>query len=329
MLRNKTATINAIAVVLPFIGMAVVLPILWNNQVIDWLDVWLFLGFYLIGGVGISIGYHRLLSHRSFETRPAVRALFAFFGALAIQGPPIAWVADHRLHHSVADTEGDPHSPHLQDGAGWVAALRGFFHAHVGWLLHPVHRPNPVRYAPDLIREPSMRFLTRHYLAVAMIGLIAPALIGYAVGGTLVAAVTGLLWGGLVRVLVLHHVTWSVNSICHIFGERRFETRDRSRNFAPLAVLSMGEAWHNNHHAFPTSARHGLRWWEVDVSGMLIAGMARLGLIWNVVRISDERQRAKEVGALAPGRLASAPERFAPAEEQLVHSSSDTGGLDA
>lgn len=296
-MRNKTAVINALAVSIPFIGLAVGVPILWDRGAIDWLDVWLLLVLYLLSAMGISTGYHRLLSHRSFQTSPALRAFFAWCGVIAFEGPPIAWVADHRLHHSVADTPGDPHSPHLYEGDGWWAALRGFLHAHVGWLLNPVHRPNPIRYAPDLVREPSMRFLTRHYLALALSGVIAPAVIAYLIAGTWRAAVLGLLWGGLVRVLLVHHVTWSVNSICHVFGERRFETRDRSRNFAPLALFSLGEAWHNNHHAFPTSARHGLRWWEVDISAMLIRALAGLSLAWDVVEISEERQQRKLVDA--------------------------------
>ncbi len=299
MSQRRKQVVNVVAVVIPFAALAVAVPLLWE-RLVGWRELALFAAFYLASCAGISLGYHRLLTHRSFKTYPGVRALLAYCGALAVQGPPIEWVADHRLHHNHADDEGDPHSPHTHGGDGWWGTLRGLFHAHVGWMLRPRHATNPVRYAPDLLREPAMRFISRHYLAVAVSGMLLPALIGGALGGSLTAAATGLLWGGLLRTLTLHHVTWSVNSICHVFGRRRFRTGDRSRNQWLLALPSLGEAWHNNHHAFPTSARHGLRWWEVDVSGMMIAAAERVGLVWDVVRVSDEQQRRKLAGAEDP-----------------------------
>ena len=284
---------NIAAVVLPFLGLTAAIPLLWE-ELVGWRELLLFLGFYLISCLGISLGYHRLLSHRSFQTYPAVRAVLAYCGALALQGPPIEWVADHRMHHTYSDEEGDPHSPHTHEGDGWWATARGLAHAHVGWMVRPRHTTQPVRYAPDLLRERSMRFLSRHYVLVVASGLVLPALIGGLIAGSLAGALTGFLWGGLVRLFMLHHVTWSVNSICHVFGTRRFETSDQSRNQWLLALPSLGEAWHHNHHAFPRSARHGLRWWELDVSGLVIAAAERLGLAWDVVRISPEQQRERE-----------------------------------
>lgn len=292
MVQRRKQVINVVAVIFPFAGLAVLIPMVWGDLV-SWRELALFAVFYVVSCAGISLGYHRLLSHRAYQTYPAIRAILAYSGALALQGPPIEWVADHRLHHSFADEEGDPHSPHTHDGDGWWATIRGLAHAHVGWMLRPTHTTNPVRYAPDLLRERSMRFISRHYLAVVASGLLLPGLFGWLLGGTAMAALTGVLWGGLIRMLMLHHVTWSVNSICHVFGTRPFRTGDQSRNQWLLALPSMGEAWHNNHHAFPTSARHGLRWWQLDISGMLIHGAERAGLAWNVIRVSPDQQERK------------------------------------
>jgi stearoyl-CoA desaturase (delta-9 desaturase) len=290
--NRRKQVVNVVAVVVPFVGLLVAIPMLWG-AVVGPLDLALLAGFYLVSCFGISLGYHRLLSHRSYKTHGPVRTALAYCGTLALQGPPIEWVADHRLHHSHADEDGDPHSPHLEPGVGWWATLRGLAHAHVGWMLRPRHSTDPVRYAPDLLREPAMRWLSHHYLLAATSGLLLPAAIGGVAGGGLAAAATGLLWGGLVRLFLLHHVTWSVNSICHVFGTRRFETTDESRNQWLLALPSLGEAWHHNHHAFPRSARHGLRWWEVDISALVLSAAERVGLVWDVVRVSEEEQRRK------------------------------------
>jgi stearoyl-CoA desaturase (Delta-9 desaturase) len=208
----------------------------------------------------------------------------------------ISWVADHRKHHAFADREGDPHSPHVDHGGGLRGALRGLAHAHVGWLFIHTHRGAKARYAPDLMRDPLIRFIDRTFLVWAIGGLGAAFALGYAIGGTLDAALTGLLWGGGVRMLVVHHVTYSINSLCHYFGSRRFDTADQSRNLALLAPVTFGEAWHNNHHAFPTSAAHGLRWWEIDISAAVIRVLERTGLAWDVVRVAPERQTAKAAG---------------------------------
>jgi stearoyl-CoA desaturase (delta-9 desaturase) len=209
---------------------------------------------------------------------------------MAVQGPVISWVADHRKHHAHTDEEGDPHSPHVGHGGGVRGVLSGLWHAHSGWLMSTQGRADWKRYAPDLYEDPGMRLIGRRFVPLVILSLVLPALAGYAVSGTIAGAATGLLWGGLVRIFFVHHITWSVNSICHYFGTRRFDTDDRSTNVFWLALPSLGESWHHNHHAFPRSAVHGLRKWEIDPSAVIIGTMEKLGLAWNVVRISPERQ---------------------------------------
>jgi stearoyl-CoA desaturase (delta-9 desaturase) len=203
-------------------------------------------------------------------------------------------VADHRKHHAFADDDGDPHSPHVGHGDGVAGVLRGLWHAHVGWLVREQGRADRRRFAPDLLEDPGMRWIDRNFEWLVAAGLVIPAAAGFLLTGTLAGALTGLLWGGLVRVFVVHHVTWSVNSICHFLGTRRFVTEDESRNVAWLALPSLGESWHHNHHAFPRSADNALRWWQVDISGLVIRAMARAGLARNVVTISRDRQRERE-----------------------------------
>jgi stearoyl-CoA desaturase (delta-9 desaturase) len=245
---------------------------------------------YLLTAVGVTVGFHRLLTHRSFQTAKPVERLFAVLGSMAVQGPVISWVADHRKHHAHTDVEGDPHSPHVGHGGGVRGVLAGLWHAHTGWLLSTQGRAKWRRYAPDLCEDHGMRAIARGFLPLVVLSLALPAFAGYVVSGTLAGAATGLLWGGLVRIFLVHHVTWSINSVCHFFGTRRFDTEDRSTNVFWLALPSLGESWHHNHHAFPRSAVHGLRRWEIDPSGMVISAMEKFGLAWNVVRISPERQ---------------------------------------
>jgi stearoyl-CoA desaturase (delta-9 desaturase) len=248
---------------------------------------------YVLAGLGVTIGYHRLLTHRSFQTHKPLEYLFATLGSMAVQGPVIAWVADHRKHHAHTDEEGDPHSPHVGHGDGVFGALRGLWYAHMGWLFDSHGRAEGKKYARDLVEDRGMRFISRSFLGIVLLGLLIPAALGYLIDGTLKGALTGLLWGGLVRIFMLHHVTWSINSVCHFFGRRRFDVEDHSTNVFWLALPSFGESWHHNHHAFPRAAVHGLKWWEVDPSGALIRGMKRLKLAWNVVEISPERQAQK------------------------------------
>jgi stearoyl-CoA desaturase (delta-9 desaturase) len=223
-----------------------------------------------------------------------LRGALAILGSAAVEGPVIEWVANHRKHHAFSDRAGDPHSPHVDHGGGWTGALRGLWHAHLGWIFAP-GVADPHRYAPDLQADRLIRFVDRTFLVWVLLGLALPFGVGLVLGGTVAAGATGLLWGGPIRMLVLHHVTFSINSLCHVFGRRDFRTGDESRNLSWLAPLSFGEAWHNNHHAFPTSAAHGFGPRQFDPSAAIIAGLERAGLAWDVVRIGPERRATKAV----------------------------------
>jgi len=283
---QRNANIGAVA--LPFAAFLAAIPLLWNN-VVGWTDLAILGSIYIATAFGVTIGYHRLLTHRAFETYRPVKYLLAILGSMAVQGPVIGWVADHRKHHAHTDEEGDPHSPHVGHGSG----IRGLWHAHTGWLFESNGLADAKRYARDLLEDDGMRFINRWFIAWVLLGLTIPFGLGFALTGTLAGALTALFWGGLVRVFFLHHVTWSINSICHFFGRRRFETDDKSTNVAWLALPSLGEAWHHNHHAFPRAAVQGLRWYEIDVSGLVIRVMKRLHLAWNVVQITPERQQQR------------------------------------
>jgi stearoyl-CoA desaturase (delta-9 desaturase) len=290
--ETRDRIITGTVTIVPVVALGVVVWQAWSHS-LHWRDVFIFGLLYAVTGLGVTVGFHRLFTHRSFSTRPWVRFAFAAAGSMAIEGPIISWVADHRKHHAFSDQEGDPHSPHVGHGGGWRGALKGLAHAHVGWLFIHTHRGKRERYAPDLLADPVVSFVDRTFVLWVVVGLAAPFGLGWAIGGTVTAALTGLLWGGAVRIVVLHHVTYSINSLCHFFGHRRFETGDESRNLAWLSLFSLGEAWHNNHHAFPTSAVHGLRRWQPDPSAFVIRTLERMGLAWDVVRISPERQRSK------------------------------------
>jgi stearoyl-CoA desaturase (Delta-9 desaturase) len=286
-------TANLAGVVVPFIGTLVAIVMLWNRAV-DWRDLLVLAVMYMVTAVGITVGFHRLLTHRAFASYPWVERTFAVLGSLSVQGSVMDWVADHRKHHAHTDREGDPHSPHIGHGSG----LSGLWHAHVGWLLETQGQADWQKYAAELYEDPAMRMIGRRFPQLALLSLLIPTVAGWALHDfTAAGALRGLVWGGLVRIFFVHHVTWSVNSVCHFFGSRRFDIDDHSTNVGWLAVLSLGESWHHNHHAFPRSAYHGLRWWEIDPSGLIIAGMQKVGLAWNVVRISPERQQARVVAA--------------------------------
>jgi stearoyl-CoA desaturase (Delta-9 desaturase) len=288
--RIATGIVTAV----PVLALGLVVWQVWGDF-LRWSDVIVFAIMYVATGLGVTVGFHRLFTHRSFKAKRPVRAALAVLGSAAIEGPIISWVADHRKHHTFSDQEGDPHSPHVGHGGGFRGALKGLFHAHVGWLFVHTQRGARKRYARDLLADPIVSFVDRHFLAWALGGLVAAFALGWAIGGSFYAGLTGLLWGGAVRMLVVHHVTYSINSLCHFFGRQRFDTGDESRNLMWLAPLSFGESWHNNHHAFPTSAMHGMRGWEIDPSALVIRALEKLGLVWDVVRIEPERQARKTI----------------------------------
>jgi stearoyl-CoA desaturase (delta-9 desaturase) len=288
MTRTEQA-VNLGAVFLPFAATIAAIVLLWNDLVSS-ADLAIAAGLYLATAIGITVGFHRLLTHRAFQTSKPIEYVFAALGSMAVQGPVIAWVADHRKHHAHTDEEGDPHSPHVGHGDGVGGVLAGLWHAHTGWLLSNQGRADWRRYARDLYEDRGMRFIARHFGLFVLATLALPAVLGYLCTGTGAGAATGLLWGGLVRIFFVHHVTWSVNSLCHFLGTRRFATEDHSTNVFWLALPSLGESWHHNHHAFPRSAKHGLRPWELDPSAAIITVMEKLGLAWNVVRITPQRQ---------------------------------------
>lgn len=286
---NTERAVNLGAVIVPFLATLAAIALLWNDLV-GISDLAIAAAMYLLTAIGITVGFHRLLTHRSFQTSKPLEYAFAVLGSMAVQGPVISWVADHRKHHAHTDVEGDPHSPHVGHGGGVGGVLAGLWHAHSGWLMSTQGRADWRRFAPDLYEDPGMRSISRNFVLLVLASLAIPALAGYVATGTIAGAATALLWGGLVRIFFVHHVTWSVNSVCHFFGTRRFDTDDRSTNVFWLAIPSLGESWHHNHHAFPRSAVHGLRRSEIDISALFIGAMERVGLARKVVRISAERQ---------------------------------------
>jgi stearoyl-CoA desaturase (delta-9 desaturase) len=296
---------NLAAVILPLLAFFAAIGLLWNSWV-GWQDLVLLVVLYVITGLGITVGFHRMLTHRSFQTSKTVERVFAVMGSLAVQGSVIQWVSDHRKHHAHTDEEGDPHSPHAGFAGGGVrGTLRGLFHAHVGWILTEEGGANRAQYAKDLVEDRGMRRISDNFHWLVLASLALPTLLGFLLsGGSPKGAATGLLWGGFVRIFLLHHVTWSINSICHFVGTRRFAVDDHSTNVFWLALPSFGEAWHHNHHTFPRSAEHGLKRWEkaLDPSAVVIGGLEKLGLVWNVVRITPERQAEKIAAARADAR---------------------------
>jgi stearoyl-CoA desaturase (delta-9 desaturase) len=285
--------VNLIGVPLPLVGLVAAIVLLWNRA-IGPLELELMVGLYLLTALGVTLGYHRMFTHRAFESSRTFRAIVAVLGSMAVEGSVITWVADHRKHHTFTDQEGDPHSPHLA-GPGFWGGVKGLWHAHIGWLFETVGTADRQRFAADLLRDRVIRVVDKLFLVWVGLSFALPFALGWIVGGGLGGGLTALLWGGFVRVFLLHHVTWSINSVCHFFGRKRFDVEDESRNVFWLAPLSMGESWHHNHHAFPTSAFHGLSPWErlADPTGLLIALLEKLGIVWNVVRVSPERQRDK------------------------------------
>ncbi len=284
----------------PLLGVIAAIVLLWGSGITG-LDLGLLVGFYIFTCLGVTVGFHRLFTHRGFEVPKPVRAVLAVAGSMAVQGSIIEWVATHRRHHAYADEYGDPHSPHLVQDTGLRGVLKGLWHAHVGWMITPSGTVKE-RWAPDLVDEDLIVTVDRWFPVLTAVTFLAPPAIAFGVTGSLWAAFTGFVWAGLVRVFLLHHVTWSINSICHFFGEQPFETRDEATNNWPLSVLSFGESWHNNHHAFPTSARHGLLRGQIDLSWRVIRTLEQVGLARNI-RLPSARSIAKK-WAGDPRRLA-------------------------
>jgi len=285
--------VTLVAVIVPPLGLLSAMGLLWGVA-FHWVDLALLVGLYVLCAFGTTIGFHRYFTHKGFDTSPVMKATFAILGCMTMQGPITQWVTDHRKHHALSDQEGDPHSPHVGHGDGLMGSIRGFVHAHVGWLFANMGMEQGRAYGKDLYEDRLIRTIDRLYLVWVVLSLGIPFGIGYAVGGTLSAGLAGLVWGGLIRIFAYQHATFAVNSICHMFGRQEYRARDESRNNWLIAVLVMGEGWHNNHHAFPASARHGLGRWQVDVSWLVIRGLERLGLVWNVRRPTlDQMQRRK------------------------------------
>ena len=264
----------------------------WTGSLLDWKDLLVLAIFYTVIGTGITVGFHRLLTHRSFKCSRLLRAGFAALGSAAAEGPVIDWVATHRKHHQFSDEHGDPHTPHGH-GSGWKGAVRGLAHAHVGWVFSDMEVADENRYAKDLLADPMIRFVDRTFVLWVALGLAAAFGLGVALQGTVKGGLTALLWGGAARIFLMHHATFSINSLCHFFGRHEYDTGDESRNLAWLAIPTWGEAWHNNHHAFPTSYRHGLRRWQLVPSAALIRGLEIVGLAWDVVRVDPKRRERR------------------------------------
>jgi stearoyl-CoA desaturase (delta-9 desaturase) len=277
-----------VAVVVPPLGLLSGMGLLWGVAFRP-LDVAVFAVLYVLCGLGITVGWHRYFAHKSFETRAPVKTLLAILGSMAMQGPLTQWVTDHRKHHALSDREGDPHSPHAGRGPGVVGALLGLLHAHVGWLFVTKGMERGPTYAKDLYADRAVRWIDRLYLVWVGLTLGIPFSVGYVVGGVDIGF-EAMVWGGLVRVFAFQHVTFSINSICHAFGRQAYRARDESRNVWYLAPFSFGESWHNNHHAFPSSARHGLDRFQLDPSWWTIRGLETLGLAWNVRRPTCEQK---------------------------------------
>ena len=287
-----------IITLVPFIGSVLAVLALWGRG-LSMVDAGIALAFYAISGLGVTIGYHRLFTHRSFEAARPLKIALAVAGSMALQGSLIDWVAAHRRHHAFSDKEGDPHSPHLDEGEGAGAVIRGLWHAHVGWLVSP-ERTDLDRWAPDLLKDEDIVKIHRNFPLITLATFLLPGLVGLAITRSVWGGVTAFLWGSLARIFFLHHVTWSINSVCHFYGKRPFASTDFSTNNWLLSIVSFGESWHNNHHAFPTSAVHGIGRGQIDMSGRMI-------------RIFEALRWARSVKVASPKQLAAKLQtRFTP-----------------
>ncbi len=279
-----------VVVGLPMLGLVVAVALAAQFGGISAADAGIAFLFYLISGFGVTIGFHRLFTHGSFKTNRPLKIALAVAGSLALEGPVIRWVADHRKHHAFSDDEGDPHSP-WRFGSSTRGLLKGLLWAHTGWLFDR-EQTSARRWAPDLIADPDLMKINKLFPVIALSSLAVPTLMGYALTGTAMGAFTAYIWGGLVRILVVHHVTWSVNSLCHVIGERPYKTMDKASNVGWLAILSFGESWHNLHHADPKSARHGVEKGQIDTSAAVIELFEKAGWATDV-RWPTEKRMAR------------------------------------
>jgi stearoyl-CoA desaturase (Delta-9 desaturase) len=290
--------VTLVAVAVPPLGLAAAMGLLWNVA-FHWSDLAIMGGMYVLCAFGTTIGFHRYFTHQSFKARAPVKALLGVLGCMTMQGPLTQWVTDHRKHHALSDKEGDPHSPHVGHGEGALGAVKGFVHSHVGWMFTSLGMEQGRLYGKDLYEDRLVRTIDRLYLLWVVATLGVPFAFGYGVGGTWERGLEAMLWGGFVRIFLYQHATFCVNSICHMFGRRDYLSRDEARNNWLVALLVFGEGWHNNHHAFPASARHGLHRWQVDVSWWVIRGLERLGLVWDVKIPTREQLNRRRVEAAA------------------------------
>lgn len=277
-------------VVVPLVAVVAAIPVAWGGW-LSWVDVLLALAFYLICATGITIGYHRYFTHGSFKTNRTLKIMLAVMGSMALQGSVAQWVADHRKHHKFSDEVGDPHSP-WRYGTSTRAVAKGLYYAHVGWLFDETQSPI-VKYAPDIQGDKDLRAISRWFPAIVVTTLLLPAVLGGLITWSWMGALTAFFWATLVRVALVHHVTWSVNSVCHVFGKRPFESRDLSTNVWWLALPALGENWHSLHHAEPTAARHGVLKGQLDISALMIRGLERMHLVHDVRWPKPERVVAK------------------------------------
>lgn len=289
--RGEQITLG-VFIAVPFLALLVAIPIAWGGW-LGWTDVAIAVVMYIISGHGVTVGFHRHFTHRSFKANRRLKNAMAIAGSLAVEGPVIRWVADHRRHHKYSDKEGDPHSP-WRYGETVPALMKGMFHAHMGWMFD-VEQTDQRKYAPDLLKDPDLRKISRAFPGLVAVSLLLPPLLGGLITWSWQGAATAFFWATLVRIGLLHHVTWSINSICHAIGERPFNSRDKSGNVWWLAFLSMGESWHNLHHADPTCARHGVLKGQIDSSARFIWLFERLGWATDVRWPSKDRIEAKRI----------------------------------
>ncbi|WP_199434672.1 acyl-CoA desaturase [Qaidamihabitans albus] len=291
---TETFLVKLFAIV-PLLALIAAVPFAWGWG-LGWVDIGLAVSFYFLTGLGVTIGFHRYFTHGAFKAKRGLRIALAVAGSMAMQGPVIGWVADHRRHHAYADRDGDPHSP-WRFGTTPAALAKGFWFAHMGWLFQR-EQTNAKRFAPDLLADTDIQRVNRLFPVLSALTLLAPAVLGGLITMSWWGALTAFFWASLVRVAALHHVTWSVNSLCHMIGDRPYAARDKSANFWPLAIASMGESWHNSHHADPTGARHGVRRGQLDMSARLIWLFEKLGWVSQVRWPKPQRLARK----LNPGR---------------------------